>query len=278
MPVIDLKNCIKCLKCVNDCPSGAIDIESGVIDETCIHCGHCVAICPESTIFPDAGDVKKLETVNIAPDEFINLSTAIRTCRNYLDKEVDNTTMDKLIENMKHYPSASNSRPLEITVIKSNDIIKQLDKQTANGLIKTMSFITLPFIKQIIKVVAPKIDVDKLSRYKDKFVANQKPDSSQICHHAPMVMLFHAPEAKFSMANADANIWATYTTLFAQTLGLASCFNGFICMAMKRSKTMKKEFNIPANHIVHTALLIGYPKVKYLNEVGREAPKSNVLD
>ena len=42
------------MKCVNDCPSSAIDIEQGIINNSCIHCGHCVAICPESTIFPDA--------------------------------------------------------------------------------------------------------------------------------------------------------------------------------------------------------------------------------
>ena len=66
MPVIKLENCTKCLKCVMDCPSGAIDIDAGTINHNCIHCGHCVAICPESTIFPDDGLIEKLtpEPVN----------------------------------------------------------------------------------------------------------------------------------------------------------------------------------------------------------------------
>ena len=62
MPTIELDNCTKCLKCVKDCPSDAIDIEQGTINNACIHCGHCVAICPESTVFPDTDVIKKLHS------------------------------------------------------------------------------------------------------------------------------------------------------------------------------------------------------------------------
>ena len=33
MPEIQLENCTRCLKCVKDCPSDAIDIEKGSIVE-----------------------------------------------------------------------------------------------------------------------------------------------------------------------------------------------------------------------------------------------------
>lgn len=265
------------MKCVNDCPSSAIDIEKGTIDDTCIHCGHCVAICPESTIFPDTGDIKELESSTISSSDFQHLSSNLRTCRSYLSKAVEEETMEMLIENMKHYPSASNSRPLELTVVKSKDIIQKLNDQTANGLINSIKLVTSPIVKPLVKIFAPKIDVEKLDRYKTKFVENQSPESSQVCHHAPSVMLFHAPITKYGMASADAYIWATYTSLFAQALGLGTCFNGFIVMSMKRSKAMRTEFSIPDNHMVYSALLIGYPKVKYKNEVGREKPKVNFI-
>jgi ferredoxin len=277
MPTIQLDNCIKCLKCVHDCPSEAIDIEQGTINKSCIHCGHCVAICPESTIFPDAGVIRNLRPSRVSPCDFQNLSAAIRTCRSYLNREVENETLQLLIENMKHYPSASNARPVEITVLKSREIIGNLNNQTARKLISTLQFITSPFLKLILRLFAPKLNVANLESYKKQFIARQTPESSQVCHHAPSVMLFHAPVTKYGMAEADANIWATYTSIFASTLGLGSCFNGFIVNAMGRSRSMRKEFLIPGTHQVYAALLLGYPKVSYKNEAGRETPDARFI-
>ena len=277
MPRIELENCIKCMKCVKDCPSNAIDIEQGTINDSCIHCGHCVAICPESTVYPDAGPIRKLHPTRISPADFQHLSANIRTCRSYLKKEVDDMTLNSLIENMKHYPSASNARPLEITVIKNPEFIQKLNDRTAEILISRIKLITSPILMPILKFAAPKMNVTRLNNYKKRVVEKQIPGSSLVCHHAPTVMLFHAQVTKYGMAAADAYIWSTYTSIFANTLGLGSCFNGFITNAMDRSKAMRKEFGIPESHQVYAALLIGHPKVKYINETGRNMPRVKLI-
>lgn len=277
MPVINLDNCIKCLKCVNDCPSDSIDIELGSINDNCIHCGHCVAICPESTIFPDSGEIRKQTVPDITASDFQQLSSGIRTCRNYLDKDVDDKTLDLLTENMAHYPSASNARPLEISIVKTKEEIQKLNDQTAHKLIATIKPLTSPVLMPLIRVLAPTINVSSLKRYRKQFIAKQVHGSSQVCHHAPVVMLFHAPQTKFGMAGADAYIWATYTSIYANTLGLGTCFNGFIVTAMERSKAMRADFKIPGNHQVYAALLIGHPGVKYINETGRGKPLAKVI-
>jgi nitroreductase len=186
---------------------------------------------------------------------------------------VDDETLLLLIENMKQYPSASNARPIEIIIVKSEEVVQRLNNQTAQKLIRTLSLISGPLVKPILKILAPKMNVSGLSQYKKQFVARQTPESSQVCHHAPSVMLFHAPVTKFGMASSDAYIWATYTSIFANTLGLGTCFNGFITNAMGRSKAMRKEFRIPKGNQVYAALLIGHPKVKYANEAGRDKPQ-----
>jgi len=277
MPSIQLENCTKCLKCVRDCPSDAIDIERGTINDSCIHCGHCVAICPESTVFPDEDVINVLHSPTVTPIDFKNLSAGIRTCRSYHKREVDDKTLELLIENMKHYPSASNARPVEITIVKTKEVIQKLNDQTALKLIKTIRFITSPLLMPILQLLAPKLDLPRLKAYKKQFMARQIPESSQVCHHAPAVILFHAPVTKYSMAAADAYIWATYTSIYANTLGLGSCFNGFISQAMSRRKVMRKEFKLPTGHQVYAALLIGHPKVKYTNETGRVKPKTELL-
>jgi nitroreductase/NAD-dependent dihydropyrimidine dehydrogenase PreA subunit len=277
MPIISLDICTKCLKCVKDCPSDAIEIEQGTINDTCIHCGHCVAICPESAVFPDADVIKKLHPSTVSPTDFQHLSAFIRTCRSFLKKEVDDETLNLLIDNMKHYPSASNSRPIEITIVKTKEEIQRLNNQTAQKLIKTLQFITLPILKPILRLFAPNLNRSRLNNYKKKFIASQTSESSQVCHHAPVIMLFHAPVNKIGMANADSYIWSTYTSIYANTLGLGTCFNGFIVKAMERSKAMRNEFRIPSNHKVYASLLIGHPKVKYTNETGRDMPKAKFI-
>ena len=277
MPRIDLENCIKCMKCVHDCPSDAIDIEKGTINVTCIHCGHCVAICPECTVFPDEGDINKLQANSVSSNDFKELSASIRTCRSYKDREVNEETLLSLVENMKHYPSASNARPLEITIVRSKEQVQKLNDQTAQQLIKAIAMITSPIIMPILQILAPKLNLPRLNAYKKQFIARQSPGSSQVCHHAPSVIIFHAPATKYGMADADANIWASYTSIYANTLGLGSCFNGFIVTAMKRSKAMRSEFGIPARHQVYASLLIGHPKVKYTNEAGRAKPRVELI-
>ena len=277
MPVIKLENCTRCLKCVKDCPSNAIDIAQGTINDNCIHCGHCVAICPESTVFPDVGELKKLRSLKLSSVDFQDLSAGIRTCRSYRDKEVNEEILTLLLDNMKHYPSASNARPIEITFVKTRELVQRLNDQTAKTLLRSISLFTSPLLMPILQLLAPKIDLPRLKKYKRQFLARQKPGASLICHHAPVVILYHAPVSAYSLAGADANIWATYTSIYAHTLGLGSCFNGFIVMAMKRNKTLRKAFKLPENHQVYAALLLGHPKVKYLHEAGRARPKSEFL-
>ncbi len=277
MPKIQLENCTRCLKCVKDCPSDAIDIEEGSINSTCIHCGHCVAICPESTIFPDSDTITELQGNPVSASSFQQLSAGIRTCRSYTSREVDEFTLNLLVENMKHYPSASNARPVEITIVRSRDLIEKLNNQTAENLIKTIRIFTSPVLMPILQVLAPKLNLKSLKNYKKRFIAKHTPESSLVCHHAPAVIIFHAPVTKYSLAGADANIWATYTSIYANTLGLGSCFNGFILMAMSRSKAMRKEFGLPDKHQVYASLLIGHPKVKYKNEAGRDKPGFNFI-
>jgi nitroreductase/Pyruvate/2-oxoacid:ferredoxin oxidoreductase delta subunit len=273
MPVIDLEKCNKCLKCVKDCPSSAIAIETGEIANTCIHCSHCVAICPEMAVSPDFGDIFPLYQHSVNPDEFRKLSAGIRTCRSYLSKEIPEDVLLELVENMKHYPSASNARPIKITVVRSAEKVKLLNDLTAETLIRMIGFVCSPVVSSLIQLFAPSLGIEKLKHYKSTFNERRKTNDSMICHHAPAVLLFHGPASRVGMGEADANIWATYTSIYANTMGLATCFNGFITKAMGKNSKVNPRFGVPPGHKVYAALLIGYPKVKYQNETSRKSPE-----
>lgn len=272
MPVIELNKCTGCLKCVKDCPANAITIETGEIADTCIHCGHCIAICPEMTIFPDKGVIVPLRSHSITADDFNSFTAGIRTCRNYLSKEVPEDILMQLVTNLKHCPSASNARPLQITIVRTTEKIQLLNRLTEESLIRLFSFITSPFIRPFFRLFAPKINIQRLKRYKEIFLEQRKVNDSYICHHAPAVILFHGPVTKTGMLEADANIWATYTSLHANSMGLGTCFNGFIVNSLGKSSKHNHNFGIPVTNRIYAALLIGYPKVKYKQECSRESP------
>ncbi len=272
MPFIQLEKCTRCLKCEKDCPVNAINIATGEISKACIQCGHCVAICPEMAVRPDFGDVFLLQPHEINSKDFRNLSAGIRSHRSFLRKDVQDAVLLQLIDNMKHYPSASNTRPLQVTIVRSKEKVKLLNDMTVDELIRKFSLLTSPWISPLIKVFMPSLNLKRIRRYKDSFIARKQVDESQICYHAPAVMLFHGEVNKAGMAEADANIWATYTSIYANTLGLATCFNGFIVRAMVKNSKLNPHFKVPATHKVYAALLIGYPKVKYRNEASRPSP------
>jgi ferredoxin/nitroreductase len=277
MPVINLEKCNRCLKCVKDCPARAITIETGEIADTCIHCGHCVAICPEMAVSPDFGDIFPLRPHPVTSDNFRNLTAGIRTCRSYQAKDIPDEVLLELVENMKHYPSASNARPIRITIVRSGEKVKLLNDLTAESLIRMFSFVTSPVISSLIKLFVPSLNIKGLKRYKNSFIEQKKNNDSLICHHAPAVILFHGPVSKIGMHEADANIWATYTLIYANTIGLGTCFNGFIVKAMGKGSKQNSKFGIPANHQVYASLLVGYPKVKYRNESSRKSPEVVLL-
>ncbi len=273
MPVIDLNKCTKCLKCVKDCPANAITIETGAIADTCIHCGHCIAICPEMTVFPDHGEIVPLLSQSVTADHFISLTAGIRSCRSYLPKEVPDEILLSLADNLKHAPSASNARPLQLSIVRTPEKVQLLNNLTEESLIALFSLVTSPFVSPFIKLFAPKLDIRKLRRYKYSFLKQRKQNSSMVCHHAPAVLLFHGPVSKTGMLEADANIWATYTSLLANTMGLGTCFIGFIVKAFAKNGKQNHHFGIPASNRIYAALVVGYPRVKYKQECSRESPE-----
>ena len=183
MPFIKLEKCTRCLKCVKDCPAQAITIETGEIADSCIHCGHCVAICPEMAVRPDFGDVFMLQPHAVTPKDFRNLASEIRSCRNYLQKDVPDAVLLQLVDNMKHYPSASNARPLQISIVRSKEKVKLLNDLTEEALIRMFSFVCSPWISPFLRIFVPSMNMNKLKRYRDSFINQREVNDSQICHH-----------------------------------------------------------------------------------------------
>ena len=79
------------------------------------------------------------------------------------------------------------------------------------------------------------------------------------------------------MPASDANIWLGMATLYAELLDLSTCINGYLIHAAQRNKQLREIMQLPDKHQLHGALLIGYPKTKYINRVERSLPVVKII-
>jgi nitroreductase len=65
----------------------------------------------------------------------------------------------------------------------------------------------------------------------------------------------------------------TTLELLAASMGLGSCWAGFLMRAANGHKPLRRYLNLPDDHVVCAALMLGYPKFTYHRIPLRRAAK-----
>jgi nitroreductase len=78
-------------------------------------------------------------------------------------------------------------------------------------------------------------------------------------HHAPVVLLLHAPPAE--TAEADCALAAGQMSLLAPSLGLGTCHIGYASALLKRLPRIARGCGVPRGRRVFSVLTLGYPAV-----------------
>jgi nitroreductase len=92
-----------------------------------------------------------------------------------------------------------------------------------------------------------------------------------ILHHAPALFVLHGPAFSF-FASDNCNIAATNICNYAHSLGLGTCFIGFVTLASRFNKKLCKLVELPKDRRIYSSLVIGYPKYPYTYTVCRNSP------
>lgn len=267
---IDIDRCVKCKLCEKVCPSGSICIDKLSVDsKSCIQCAHCVAVCPKQAIKVDG---KFTKPVDSELNDIETLLSGIRSTRSFKDKAVEPELLDRLISILGSAPSAMNGRAIELEVYTNKAKIKMINDSVAESLYKLFSKLTSPMIKPIVTLLKGKEMINKLANYRDKMKTLRVEAPNFICYEAPVVIILHGPNDG-GMHCDDSNIWLTYLTIAAKSMGLSSCINGFIVTALQKDKKLKDTLSIPKGRKVYGSLLLGYGDIKYINHHLRAAPK-----
>src|SRR4030042_1032756 len=90
-----------------------------------------------------------------------------------------------------------------------------------------------------------------------------------ILHSAPVLILIHAPKkTRFGCDNC--NIAATTIINHAHSLGLGTCFIGFLTVSLRYSKKLRGRLGIPDDRKGTPCLALGYPSYQHAGTVSRK--------
>lgn len=276
MITIDENKCLRDGICVEICPSKVIKVRgknpypSAVkrAEAFCINCGQCVAVCPRGALTHK--NMKPEECLPVSREalpgfEQVNLLlSSRRSVRVYKDQPVSRAVLEKLIDLTGYASSGHNDHLVNWTIVENRNAVKELASMVADWM-----KLTLQEDSQIAR-----------SWGLDIFLTMWERGSDLILYDAPHAILIHSKEKQpipggSSLCRLDCIIAGAYLELAAYSMGLGTCWAGFLIWAAKSYPAIKQFLDIPEEHEVYGALITGYPKYKYHRIPLRKKPVIN---
>ncbi len=273
--------CKPCLLCVRECVAGAWREEHGrpvmAAPELCNRCSHCVAVCPRGAIVHDALDpqqVRRTDRDRLIPEIYAEIVRGRRSIRQFRPKAVPADVIESIIQLAGHSPTASNQQNVGYTVICNRSRLDAISKavfgvgrwlhaQTGKGVGR--------WIYGLFKTVSPANSLDRYLEPMGYYIAETEKGRDYVLHRAPVLILVHGPR-KGAFHAENCNIAAANIMNYAHARGLGTCYIGFLCLALKFSRTLRRLVQTPKGRKVYACLVMGYPAYRYAFTASRKKP------
>lgn len=264
--------------CVRDCVMGVwrnVDGKSVVTDiDLCNRCSHCIAVCAADAIIHDGlkkEDIEAVNRKNLQPDVYRDIVASRRSVRQFKNQPVPRDIIEQIIDVARYAPTASNNQDVGYIVVTDKELIATIAKNIF-GLASRLYNLTKKGVGKLF------VNVTGLSRNRYirvmKYTQEENAGTGRdfILHDAPVLILIHAPKGKpFTCDNC--NIAAATIINYAHTLGLGTCFIGFMIIALKFNPWLRKKLGVPGDKRVYASLVMGYPAYRFANTVSRKKPE-----
>ncbi|HEX3052819.1 MAG TPA: nitroreductase family protein [Aggregatilineaceae bacterium] len=278
---IDQTCCRACGICIQECPVLTLraDANGRPVQQdadTCIDCGRCVALCPHPGAITHAA-YEPAQFVALNPDllpdaeSVIELLRARRSVRAFKKERLDQAVISTMIEGAQLAPSSHNTRSTQVVVVQDAALLEQIGEQTRVFLAQTIKLLKNPVGRRIGLLVARR-EVEESLPLMAEFERFVEQGDDPILHHAPALLIFHAPRAN-SFGAMNAALVMSNAMLIGQSLGVGSLCIGTVMAACKRDRSIANLLHLPAENQIYGALAVGYPRFRAPLWVKRPQPE-----
>jgi len=198
-----------------------------------------------------------------------------RSVRLYRPDPVDRETILEVLEAGRHCPTGSNRQNVRYLVFTDRSELEELRRRVIDFYARLFRRVRTPLGALSIRLAAGSKTLQILRGYlplveliRQRYEAGE----DRLFFHAPVVILAHAESWDTCSAfNCVAALFAC--SLKAHTMGLGTCFNGFLEEAVVHDRSLKKWLGVPRDHRVYGAMTMGRSAVEFKRWVYRKPPE-----
>jgi nitroreductase len=213
-------------------------------EDRCMKCQHCMAVCPAGALSFNGKNPADSEKVGYK--DLLSLIKSRKSIRQYKEDEISEETFEQLKEMLPYIPTGCNSHALHFSIVEKREVMDFIREKTRKALVKALSF----------KIMSPL--AKKFAYYKNALEKGE----DVVYRKAPHMVVVSSPISA-PCAPVDPIIALSYLELYAQHLGLGTCWCGYAAMCIKFMPELCDILEIPAGYTPVYAMLLGIPAVNY---------------
>jgi nitroreductase len=191
-----------------------------------------------------------------------------RSCREFKDQPVEKSVIEDLIDVARMAPTSINCQERAFIVITDAGKIAELREALIKHMRSLLKMVKLAASKPAALFLSPESQEHMRHLQADFEVALRHMDNGgdYIFHNAPCLIFFAG--ITMDPSGRDHALGAQhYLMLYAETLGLGTCINGY---AQSAPKVLAKYLNVPKAYTIYGAIMLGYRKHTYRKRVHRK--------
>ena len=270
---VDKSKCIRCGRCINTCSGMVIEFGADGFPHMkeferfgwrgCWRCQHCLAVCPAGAV-SIFGKMPE-DSLPMPPAEMgrymEQLVTGRRSCRRFLDRNVDPEVVTQILSAMAAAPTGGNSMGVEYTVIDDKDRVQKIRQEAysvmdslAKKHIYTHSFSDFYYGKMK--------QSEKTVRRGDLLFCG-----------APHLFIAHEKcTGKWAEdIKVNCNIATVYFELLCNAHGLGTAIMSYPAEVLNELAPKARDMlGIPRDHYTGLMVGFGYPEIPYARGVQKD--------
>lgn len=254
MVEFDHARCRRCGLCQRDCVAGIISQNAegwptlpAELQDACLRCQHCLAVCPVGAVTCHGVRAEACHSSGPLPEPgpLLNLLRQRRSIRVWAPGDLSAAELAQLCEPLNWSPTGSNSRLLHFVVVARPRLSawqERVRRQLARPLLRFALRLCLP----------------RYRRYLDQIIRGD----DVIFRGAPY-LLVAAVHDSATCPGDDPVIALSQFEIYAQTLGIGTCWCGLAVRLLQRSRHCRAELNLPPGYRPGAAMLFGRPGIRH---------------